>query len=123
MKTGVHGHPLSVPTPGPDDVLIEVGERDGGFSEYVTVPFDNAHAIETSLSDAELATFPTAYVTVERMLNRVRLGAGETIFSRARPAASDRRSCSWPSGSRPASSRSPDPARRPIFETSKPNSS
>lgn len=66
------------------DGLIDAGligsERDGGFAEYVAVPAENAHAIETSLSDAELATFPIAYVTAERMLNRVRLAAGETIL-------------------------------------------
>jgi len=65
------------------DGLIDAGligsERDGGFAEYVSVPAENAHAIETSLSDAELATFPIAYVTAERMLNRARLSAGETI--------------------------------------------
>jgi NADPH:quinone reductase-like Zn-dependent oxidoreductase len=32
------------------------------------------------LSDAELATFPTAYLTGEHMLNRVRLKQGETIL-------------------------------------------
>ena len=66
------------------DGLIDAGligsERDGGFAEYVAVPAENAHAIETSWSDAELATFPIAYVTAERMLNRARLAAGETVF-------------------------------------------
>src|SRR3712207_9255582 len=40
----------------------------------------NAHAIESDLSDAELATFPTAYVTSLRMLNRARVSAGETVL-------------------------------------------
>lgn len=55
-------------------------ERDGGFAEYVTVPADNAHAVTSSLSDAELATFPTAYATAMRMLNRAALEPGETIL-------------------------------------------
>ncbi len=42
--------------------------RDGGFAEYVAVPAANAHAVETALSDAELATFCCAYVTGERVL-------------------------------------------------------
>jgi NADPH:quinone reductase-like Zn-dependent oxidoreductase len=55
-------------------------ERDGGYAEYVAVPSENAHAIETTLSDAELATFPIAYQTAERMLKRVRLIGGESIL-------------------------------------------
>jgi NADPH:quinone reductase-like Zn-dependent oxidoreductase len=55
-------------------------ERDGGFAEYVAVPAENAHAIQSDLSDAELATFPTAYVTSLRMLNRARVSAGETVL-------------------------------------------
>jgi len=35
--------------------------RPGGFAEYVAVPAENAHAIETRLTDAELATFCCAY--------------------------------------------------------------
>ncbi len=55
-------------------------ERDGGFAEYVTVPAENAREINTTLTDEELATFPTAYLTAEHMLNRVRVAEGETIF-------------------------------------------
>jgi NADPH:quinone reductase-like Zn-dependent oxidoreductase len=55
-------------------------ERDGGYAEYVTVPAENAHAVKSGLSDAELATFPTAYITSLRMLNRVRIAEGETIL-------------------------------------------
>lgn len=64
--------------------LVGVGaigsERDGGFAEYVTVPASNAHTVESPLSDEELATFPTAYVTAERMLKRARVAEGETIL-------------------------------------------
>jgi NADPH:quinone reductase-like Zn-dependent oxidoreductase len=54
-------------------------ERDGGYAELVAVPATNAHPIESSLSDVELATFPTAYVTAANMLRRARLTAGEAI--------------------------------------------
>jgi NADPH:quinone reductase-like Zn-dependent oxidoreductase len=55
------------------------GDRDGGFAEYVSVPAANAHTIETDLTDAELATFPTSYDTAEEMLERARLARGETV--------------------------------------------
>lgn len=54
--------------------------RPGGFAEYVSVPAANAHAVNTSLGDAELATFCCAYVTGERMLNRARVKAGERVL-------------------------------------------
>jgi NADPH:quinone reductase-like Zn-dependent oxidoreductase len=66
------------------DDLTEVAfigsERDGGFAEFVTVPAQNAHRIDADLTDAELATFPTAYLTAEHMLNRARLVPGETVL-------------------------------------------
>ena len=55
-------------------------ERDGGFAEYVAVPASNASAVNSSYSDAELASFPCAYVTAEGMLHRARLTAGETVL-------------------------------------------
>lgn len=55
-------------------------ERDGGYAEYSVVPAENAHQIDSSLSSSELATFPTAYVTAERMLNRANVGTGDDVF-------------------------------------------
>ena len=55
-------------------------ERDGGFAEYVAVPSINAHPIASSLSDAELATFPCSYDTAEEMLARAALSDGETVL-------------------------------------------
>jgi NADPH:quinone reductase-like Zn-dependent oxidoreductase len=55
-------------------------ERDGGFADYVTVPVGNAHPIDSPLTDPELASFPTAYATALRMLNRIELGEGETVL-------------------------------------------
>ncbi|MDJ0855759.1 MAG: alcohol dehydrogenase family protein [Desulfobacterales bacterium] len=54
-------------------------ERDGGFAQFVTVPAENAFAIQCDLTDAELATFPCAYSTAEHMLHRVDLRSGERI--------------------------------------------
>lgn len=62
------------------DADIIGSERDGGFAEYVAVPAQNAHRIDSPLDDEELATFPTAYVTALRMLNRARVQEGETVF-------------------------------------------
>ena len=69
---------------GEEERLAEAGligsEQDGGFAEYVAVPAENAHEINTPLSDEELATFPTSYLTAERMLNRAEVAEGETVF-------------------------------------------
>ncbi len=54
--------------------------RPGGFADYVAVPAENAHRVETTLSDAQLATFCCAYVTGEHMLNRARVRAGERVL-------------------------------------------
>ncbi len=55
-------------------------ERDGGFAEWVTVPAMNAHRVDSGLTDAELATFPTAYATALRMLGRASVQPGETVL-------------------------------------------
>lgn len=61
------------------DAALLGSERDGGFAEYVTVPAANAHPVPGRLSDAELATFPIAYLTALHMLNRARVEAGERV--------------------------------------------
>jgi NADPH:quinone reductase-like Zn-dependent oxidoreductase len=63
----------------PTSSLIS-SERDGGYAEYTAVPAENAHPVESDLTDAELATFPTAYTTALRRLNRLRLSEGETVL-------------------------------------------
>lgn len=62
------------------DADVIGNDRDGGFAEYVAVPAANAHAVRSTLSAPELATFPLAYSTAERMLNRARLQSGETVL-------------------------------------------
>ena len=66
--------------PGLSGMEVIGSERNGGFAEYVAVPSVNAHAIHSRLSDPELATFPCAYGTGERMLNIASLAEGETIL-------------------------------------------
>ena len=55
-------------------------ECDGGFAAYTRVAARHAHAINSPLSDTELASFPCSYSTAENMLTRAGLGAGETVL-------------------------------------------
>jgi NADPH:quinone reductase-like Zn-dependent oxidoreductase len=54
-------------------------ECDGGFADFTTVRSENAIAVNSSLSDAELATFPCAYTTAENLISRTGLRPGETV--------------------------------------------
>ncbi len=70
--------------PEGDDSLADIDYtghgRDGGYAEYTVVESANAHAIDTSISDAELATFCCAYLTAEHMLDRAHVEAGERVL-------------------------------------------
>lgn len=55
-------------------------ECNGGYAQFTSVDFRQVHPIETSLSDAELATFATSYVTAENMLSRAKVGAGDVVL-------------------------------------------
>ena len=55
-------------------------ERDGGFAEYTTIPSQNALTVNSTLSDAELATFSCSYSTAEGMLTRAQVGSGDTVL-------------------------------------------
>ncbi len=55
-------------------------ERDGGFAEYCTIPARNALAINSPLSDAELATFSCSYSTAEGMLTRAGVTGADTVL-------------------------------------------
>ena len=67
-----------------DDSLADIDYmghgRDGGYAEYQAVPAENAHVVDTELSDVELATFCCAYLTGEQMLERAALKAGERVL-------------------------------------------
>ncbi|MBO9475667.1 alcohol dehydrogenase family protein [Shimia sp. R10_1] len=54
-------------------------ECDGGFAQYCKAPSRETHAVDCTLSDAELAAIPCAYSTAEGMLHRANLGA-ETVL-------------------------------------------
>jgi len=63
------------------EIIGMVGsEMDGGFAEYAVVPTENAYRIQTDMTDEELATFPTAYLTAECMLDRSRVEVGESVL-------------------------------------------
>lgn len=55
-------------------------ERDGGFAGYTCVDHRNVHPVDSDLSDAELATFATSYVTAENMLNRADVTDRDTVL-------------------------------------------
>ena len=55
-------------------------EKDGGFAEYTTIPSRNALAVNSPLSDAELATFSCSYSTAEGMLTRAKVGVDDTVL-------------------------------------------
>ena len=55
-------------------------EIDGGFAEFTKAPVRQIHPIDSDLSDAELATFATSYITAENMLVRADVTAGDTVL-------------------------------------------
>lgn len=67
-----------------DDSLADIDYighgRDGGYAEYMSAPAENAHLVQSPLTDAELATFCCAYLTGEHMLDRARVAAGERVL-------------------------------------------
>ena len=54
--------------------------KDGGYAEYCAVPSENAHCVNTNMSDQELATFCCAYLTAEHMLDRARVAPEERVL-------------------------------------------
>lgn len=55
-------------------------EFDGAFAEFALAPAVHAHAVDSALSDVELASFPCAYSTAENMLHRAGVGEGERVL-------------------------------------------
>lgn len=55
-------------------------ERNGGYADFVAIDHRQVHAINTGISDEELATFATAYVTAENMLNRANVAQGDIVL-------------------------------------------
>lgn len=55
-------------------------ECDGGFADYTVADVRNVHPIHSDLSDPELATFATSYLTAEYMLNRAGVRGDDRIL-------------------------------------------
>ncbi|WP_334058288.1 alcohol dehydrogenase family protein [Alteromonas sp. S005] len=55
-------------------------ECDGGFAQYTKVAARHAHAVDTEMSDVELASFPCSYSTAENLLHRANVKANERVF-------------------------------------------
>lgn len=55
-------------------------ECDGGFAQFTKVASRHACAIDTPLSDIELASFPCSYSTAENMLTRAAVAEGDTVL-------------------------------------------
>lgn len=55
-------------------------ECDGGFAEYTTAPVANVHPHSSGLSDVDLASFATSYVTAENMLRRADVGPADVVL-------------------------------------------
>ncbi len=55
-------------------------DRDGAFARFMTVPAANAHAVHSTLSDVELASFPCSSLAAENMVSRAALKRGETVL-------------------------------------------
>lgn len=55
-------------------------ERDGGYAQFCTMPARNALAVNSALTDAELATFSCSYSTAEGMLDRAHVTASDTVL-------------------------------------------
>jgi len=64
----------------PFDCITFGSEYDGGFAQYTCALSNEAYAVNTTWSDAELASIPCAYSTAENMLHRANLKAGERVL-------------------------------------------
>lgn len=58
-------------------------EIDGGFAQFVAVRSSEAFAINSPLTDVELATFPCAYSTAEGLLQRAGVGNEDVLITGA----------------------------------------
>lgn len=58
-------------------------EMDGGFAQYVVAPARETHAVNSTWTDAELASIPCAYSTAENMLHRANVGHEHVLVTGA----------------------------------------
>ncbi|MFT5788802.1 MAG: NADPH:quinone reductase-like Zn-dependent oxidoreductase [Shewanella sp.] len=55
-------------------------ECDGGFAQYTVVDAKHAYAVNSDLSDIELASFPCSYSTAENMLTRANVTSQDRVL-------------------------------------------
>jgi len=55
-------------------------ECNGGFAEYTVVAAKHAYAVNSTLSDVELASFPCSYSTAENMLTRANVSSDDKVL-------------------------------------------
>ncbi|WP_221767751.1 alcohol dehydrogenase family protein [Shewanella canadensis] len=55
-------------------------ECDGGFAQYTVVAAKHAYAVNSPLSDIELASFPCSYSTAENMLTRANVTSLDKVL-------------------------------------------
>lgn len=55
-------------------------ECDGGYAQYAVIDYRNVGAVNSELSDEELATFSCSYTTAEGMLSRANVGEGDRVL-------------------------------------------
>jgi len=55
-------------------------ECDGGFAAYTTVDARNVYPVNSTMSDADLATFSCSYSTAEGMLSRANVGKDDRVL-------------------------------------------
>ncbi|MGF1824609.1 alcohol dehydrogenase family protein [Vibrio splendidus] len=71
--TEVYGRDLSQP-------WYFGSECNGGFAEYTKVAAKHAYAVNSTMSDVELASFPCSYSTAENMLTRANVTEGDRVL-------------------------------------------
>lgn len=55
-------------------------ECNGGFAQYTVVAARHAYAVDSALTDIELASFPCSYSTAENMLTRAKVVAQDRVL-------------------------------------------
>ena len=55
-------------------------ECDGGYAEFTKVDARHVHPVESAMTNVELASFATAFITAENMLDRGQVAAGDTVL-------------------------------------------
>ena len=64
----------------PDRIGYLSSEHDGGFAELMALDHRQVHPIDSPLDSTALATFPTAHVTAENMLDRAAVAQGDSVL-------------------------------------------